>query len=368
MADKPRVLRPRPLRAFNGASAGSAADHSPSPHPPQFLTEASISSPVTPTSSPPLPVTSTQDSSDLDGRTPESSTAQAANDNGSGNSSSASSTAPSRSQSVLNLTSSALAGIFQPSLSSPASPKYDSSVLRDPRSMTISGGARAQTIPNENGEIVDERIDEKRSRDLFEHKDGDGRATANSAIKADKRYYDDLAGKKSLESAKKKCNNNNNESSARQIKIHQHMTLADTFRVLARLGLLFVLGIAYGLVVSRLHDDGRVAPVQVQGVDRNSWLYLCLWGCAGILLGTMMPWVDALWSRKRSIKMHNRNTDNLWEKWYAVVRSVGAFVGVAFAIVSSQLNIFRLDSTLIHRTPKHMIRDLPLATAYIWVF
>ena len=348
MADRPQILRPRPLRAFNGAFAGPAADlppppptppspshhHSPPPPPPpQFYTtrEASTSSLFTPI----LPISSTQDSSDVGQRTPEgSTTVNPANGAGSndGGGSSTSSTAPSRSQSVLNLTSSALAGIFQPSFSlssSPASPKYDSLAMRDSRlttaATTTSSGARTQTLLYKNGESVDERInDEKKPRDFL------GNNSA-STITTGKRYNDDSAGKRSLESAKKK----ENEKSIRQLKVHHHMNLADMFRVLARLGLLFGLGIAYGLMVSRLHDDGRVAPVQVQGFDRSSSLYLCLWGCAGILLGTMMPWIDTLWSRGRLMKMHNRSSDNLWEKWYAVVRSVGAFVGVAFAIVSS---------------------------------
>ena len=345
MSDKPRVLRPRPLRAFNSAFTRPAAADS-LPPPPQFPTEASTTSPINPPR-----IISAQDNLDLDETTPECCTIKPASgvggsDSSSSSSNSSSTTALSRSHSVFNLTSSALAGIFQPSLSSLTFSRYDSPALRDSRS-TTSGGARAQTLLYQNGENIDDRSDESKSQDLFGSNNGDDCATTSAETgsgsgSSSKSYNDELARKASLWRTKR------NISSTRQLKIHQHVTTVHTLRVLARLGLLFVLGIAYGLMVSRLHDGGRVAPVQVQGVNRSSWLYLCLWGCAGILLGTMMPWVDALWSRRRTMKMHKRNTDNLWEKWYAVVRSVGAFVGVAFAIVSS-LNCLFSSSVLFIR-------------------
>ncbi|MCJ1311096.1 hypothetical protein MMC25_004766 [Agyrium rufum] len=116
--------------------------------------------------------------------------------------------------------------------------------------------------------------------------------------------------------------------------------------------LLFVLGMAYGVLVTQLHDEPRVAlaPVQVApaaGIERDSWQYLGFWGLAGVTLGYLLPIMDGLFSQKRNNSrdtqreaagtMRRRGTDTsrdsgLGAEWLAVVRSIGAFVGIAFAI------------------------------------
>ena len=124
--------------------------------------------------------------------------------------------------------------------------------------------------------------------------------------------------------------------------------------------MLFLLGIAYGVIVIHLHDDRRLAPVKVEGIERYSQWYLASWGLAGVLLGSLLPWVDTLWEETMGDYEHSKAAEveaeeRPWptirgsteeEKPIAransaggadltpVIRSMGAFIGIAFAIVS----------------------------------
>ena len=73
------------------------------------------------------------------------------------------------------------------------------------------------------------------------------------------------------------------QSSLHSSTSHQHhATARGTFIPVAlRAVLLFLLGIAYGVVVIHLHDDRRLAPVKVEGIERYSLWYLVTWGLAG---------------------------------------------------------------------------------------
>jgi hypothetical protein len=113
----------------------------------------------------------------------------------------------------------------------------------------------------------------------------------------------------------------------------------------------------YGLLVRHLHDDRQLAPFQVEGIikPRNEWRYLVFWGISGVALGSLLPWVDGLWEenfenggkfdaerRERSsspdAEEDELDTSGLFgADWTPVIRSVGAFVGIAFAIVRSCL-------------------------------
>ena len=116
---------------------------------------------------------------------------------------------------------------------------------------------------------------------------------------------------------------------------------------------------AYGVVVTHLHDDQRLAPVKMSSINRESWAYLIFWGIAGVGLGSLLPWVDFLWEETlgtveevgiiESLKDDTRSSgtsgdederpsswagSGLGADWTPVVRSIGAFIGIAFAIVS----------------------------------
>jgi hypothetical protein len=125
-----------------------------------------------------------------------------------------------------------------------------------------------------------------------------------------------------------------------------------------RAGLLFGFGIAYGLIIAHLHDNQQLAPVKVENIDRSSWGYLISWGVAGVLLGGLLPWVDIFWeealgtaemvpastpTEDTRISPHPGGSRDaspaddaetwLGADWNPVVRSIGAFIGIAFAIV-----------------------------------
>jgi hypothetical protein len=114
---------------------------------------------------------------------------------------------------------------------------------------------------------------------------------------------------------------------------------------------------AYGTIVTHLHDEQELAPVKVEGFSRHSWSYLIVWGLSGIAMGSLLPWVDFVWEnyfestppvqtqdrrRRVSLSGSDNNEDErssgrfnngLGADWNPVVRSIGAFVGIAFAIV-----------------------------------
>lgn len=99
---------------------------------------------------------------------------------------------------------------------------------------------------------------------------------------------------------------------------------------------LFTIGVLYGLLITHLHDRQAIAPVKVEGLDRHSWPYLVFWGLAGIGLGEALPYLDQLWAADEDDEAEEaedeRRGSRLQGDWLDVVRSIGAFVGIAFAI------------------------------------
>lgn len=121
--------------------------------------------------------------------------------------------------------------------------------------------------------------------------------------------------------------------------------------------LLFCIGVAYGVIISHLHDTEHVTPVRIEGIERWSWGYLMGWGGVGVLLGGLLPWVDIFWeevlgddktvfssnprpeesrtasgSGDEEQRPASRLGSGLGADWNPVVRSIGAFIGIAFAI------------------------------------
>lgn len=104
--------------------------------------------------------------------------------------------------------------------------------------------------------------------------------------------------------------------------------------------LLFGFGIVYGVITVHLHDNHWITPVKLENIPYyNSWQYLGLWGLAGVALGNVLPWLDnwrdGAGSDESKISGEDEDEDRT-RPWVTVARSVGAFVGIAFAMVSFQ--------------------------------
>ncbi|KAI4171291.1 MAG: hypothetical protein LQ343_004368 [Gyalolechia ehrenbergii] len=137
-----------------------------------------------------------------------------------------------------------------------------------------------------------------------------------------------------------------------------HITVRNYYLpLIVRTILLFLFGVSYGSIVTHLHDNQQIAPVKLEGIDRYTWRYLAFWGFAGVLLGRLLPWIDLFWGRTLGDKEHSmegplmsedtgpheadgdenerpstRLEGVLGADWNPAVRSIGAFVGIAFAI------------------------------------
>jgi hypothetical protein len=112
--------------------------------------------------------------------------------------------------------------------------------------------------------------------------------------------------------------------------------------------LLFAFGIGYGSIVTHLHKTQHITPVPVPGSERNTSYYHLAWGIFGIVVGNGLPlvdeWLDTPEELPREQQVRHKRTyssssdhtrdESLGPMWYSVVRSVGAFVGIAFAVVS----------------------------------
>ena len=87
---------------------------------------------------------------------------------------------------------------------------------------------------------------------------------------------------------------------------------------------LFAFGVAYGAVVTDLHNSKKFSPATVD-IDRYNPRYLVQWGLAGVVLGSLLPWLDG------GDADHGSARTKI--DWDPAVRSIGAFVGIAYAIV-----------------------------------
>ncbi|CRG87999.1 hypothetical protein PISL3812_05022 [Talaromyces islandicus] len=127
---------------------------------------------------------------------------------------------------------------------------------------------------------------------------------------------------------------------------HQHTrrTVNAVFvPLISKTSLLFVCGVVYGTIMAHLHENNWITPVKLELIDRNSYVYLAAWGFGGVSLAYVLPWLDNLWEnasekKKRKPfangyqKVGGRSGDSRPSRWTLAVRSIGAFVGIAFAM------------------------------------
>ncbi|KAI5459839.1 insulin-induced protein-domain-containing protein [Mariannaea sp. PMI_226] len=111
--------------------------------------------------------------------------------------------------------------------------------------------------------------------------------------------------------------------------------------------LLFCLGVGYGVLVTTTRfrtQSGKMSSF-TEGGSRPPYhsVHLFSWGLAGVILGVLLPWFDRVWEESVGETQENvpvaegddagptkdpgPSTD-----WALVIRAVGAFVGILFAI------------------------------------
>lgn len=251
MAEQPRILRPRPRRAFE-------------------VTPASTES-----SGPPTPAEAANASASADFLSP----------NPQGQEGESGSTSVSRTGSILNLTSSTLYGIYQP---------------------TAFGSLRDENSPW--GTEV--------NTPAAEHPPEPMQREAEKAATEPRRF------------ALRRTRSRLSHGLFRGVILPQVMSSA----------LLFGFGIVYGVITVHLHDNHWITPVKLENIQYyDSWQYLGFWGLAGVALGNVLPWLDN-WREgaegDQSKASDEDEDEDRTPSWVTVARSVGAFVGIAFAMVS----------------------------------
>lgn len=124
--------------------------------------------------------------------------------------------------------------------------------------------------------------------------------------------------------------------------------------------MLFGFGMGFGALVTHVNNTSKISPMPVPVNSANSLYYQLAWGIMGVVLGNALPQIDLFfddedavgdgydakppqYQRIRTLSGTSQSgkerpslADNgLGPVWYSTVRSIGAFVGIAFALVSS---------------------------------
>jgi hypothetical protein len=89
-------------------------------------------------------------------------------------------------------------------------------------------------------------------------------------------------------------------------------------QLVLRAALLFVLGVGYGVLVTRLPQHSAIGSSssshhlhRLAGYEAHyQWRYLVFWGAAGVGLGSLLPWFDRFWE-ERGGSSSNTNTAEL---------------------------------------------------------
>lgn len=121
--------------------------------------------------------------------------------------------------------------------------------------------------------------------------------------------------------------------------------------------MLFGFGMGFGSLITHLHVTQQITPMPVPA-DTNSKYYQIAWGLMGVMIGNALPQLDVFFeddevvadgydakptqhqhirtasSSSRGEKEASLADNGLGPMWHSAVRSVGAFVGIAFALVS----------------------------------
>lgn len=218
---------------------------------------------------------------------------------------------PSRTRSILNLTSSTLLGIY--------SDKGYYTGDRD-EAGNLYGSGIYTPVDSSRMSVVDVDEDESEAEALAKR------------------------SKERRESLTSSGRNSGNKVDGRPVlrRRHGRFSLA---RVLLRIVALGPVGAAYGALVARLkaNSAGTLLPVSTAQFDHglDDAVYLCIWAAVAIAVGTLFPWLDEIWAGEDATavegdgKSSSKGKGSWAPVWNDTVRAIGVCIGVAFAIVSS---------------------------------
>ncbi|KAK9390425.1 insulin-induced protein-domain-containing protein [Lipomyces mesembrius] len=199
--------------------------------------------------------------------------------------------APHKSQSIVTLTSSALAGIFGSNLIDPSrapTPDLLSSSI-SPSSSNLYGDGLTRLRRNEAA--GQPKITETSSSQTSNLKPGD-------------RWYS--PADRPLSS-----------------------TASGRLSVFVKISLLFSFGVAYGHLVTQLQDNHHVTPTTLNIDPTGS--FALTWGVLGVLLGALLPFVDSISPAILGPKKSSSSGSSMFA-WNPIVRAVGVFIGVSYGI------------------------------------
>lgn len=128
----------------------------------------------------------------------------------------------------------------------------------------------------------------------------------------------------------------------------EHLSKHDTSStsVIVRTTLLFILGLGYGVLVTRFQQEQYLTATLPESIIKNSYNsgYLTFWGVGGVVLGSLLPWFDQVWEESFASEdadeavVDNEGPDGKEAApntdLALIMRAIGAFVGIVFAIVS----------------------------------
>ncbi|KAF8451503.1 insulin-induced protein-domain-containing protein [Terfezia claveryi] len=196
-----------------------------------------------------------------------------------------------RTKSVLNLTASTLFGIYSNTYSDGTEPPTPSSFFM---SRTNSQVNVSDTTSNGNGNGVNANGIEKGTMT-------NGKAfPANSKVEAPRRR----------------------RRRGKPTSIPQ---------LILRLSALLIFGIGYGVIVMHLHNTRTFTPAWWEEIGGYNIGFLLLWGLVGVALGSLLPWIDYFLDESEGSSTDGEG-GGVMVDWMQVVRSIGAFVGIAYAI------------------------------------
>ncbi|KAF5096699.1 hypothetical protein D0Z00_002698 [Geotrichum galactomycetum] len=90
---------------------------------------------------------------------------------------------------------------------------------------------------------------------------------------------------------------------------------------------LFAIGVVYGEIARNLHDNHSVPSDTLNVVmSQNAAYFSAAWGTQGILLGFLLPLFDWIFS-STSVDFGKGGTD-----WSSIIRAVAAFLGIAYGV------------------------------------